>query len=141
MKNEIKIKKTKKTFFFSKFFLWKLFLFFSNHHYRHLINLIRSINIYQTFLTCLLFLLLSAKLSLKLNDFFEYLFNRRTVNMLRLLITLFCCIILCKAQLIVNTQYGPIRGRERVSVLNTTYISFQKIPYMEAPVSLKFLSF
>jgi hypothetical protein len=39
------------------------------------------------------------------------------------------------AQLIVNTQYGPIRGAERVSQLNTTFLSFQRIPYMQPPVS------
>ena len=41
------------------------------------------------------------------------------------------------AQIIVNTQNGPIMGRQQVSDLNTSYFSFQRIPYMKPPVDPK----
>lgn len=34
---------------------------------------------------------------------------------------------------IVNTQYGPVKGAKKVTVLGTNYINFQGIPYMKAP--------
>jgi hypothetical protein len=41
----------------------------------------------------------------------------------------------CQSQLVVQTQYGPILGAQRTSALNRQYFSFQKIPYMRPPVS------
>lgn len=34
----------------------------------------------------------------------------------------------------VETEYGPIRGCRKVSILGRDYCNFQKIPYMKAPV-------
>lgn len=34
----------------------------------------------------------------------------------------------------IQTEHGPIKGYKKVSVLGRDYFSFQKIPYMKAPV-------
>ena len=34
----------------------------------------------------------------------------------------------------VSTEYGPIRGCKKVSVLGKDYFNFQCIPYMTAPI-------
>ena len=49
---------------------------------------------------------------------------------------------------IVDTEYGPVKGAKKVTVLGNNYINFQGIPYMKAPIgklrfrvkSLMFLS-
>lgn len=33
----------------------------------------------------------------------------------------------------VDTEYGPVKGVNKVSVLGNNYINFQGIPYMKAP--------
>jgi cholinesterase len=35
---------------------------------------------------------------------------------------------------IVNTEYGPVKGVEKTSALGRDYLNFQGIPYMKAPV-------
>lgn len=35
---------------------------------------------------------------------------------------------------IVQTEYGPIKGDQRLSVLGRKYFNFQGIPYMKAPL-------
>ena len=43
--------------------------------------------------------------------------------------------VFCESQLIVQTQYGPIRGVQLRSGLDRVYYNFQRIPYMKPPVS------
>lgn len=42
---------------------------------------------------------------------------------------------------VVNTQYGPVKGDRRSTLLGVDYINFQCIPYMRAPLGkLRFRS-
>lgn len=50
------------------------------------------------------------------------------------ILAFFYCVIMSHSQIIVDTQYGQIIGAENLSALNTTYLSFQGIPYMRPPV-------
>lgn len=34
----------------------------------------------------------------------------------------------------VQTEYGPIRGCKKESILGRDYLNFQRIPYMKAPI-------
>lgn len=34
----------------------------------------------------------------------------------------------------LDTEYGPIKGCKKMSVLGRDYFNFQRIPYMQAPV-------
>lgn len=38
------------------------------------------------------------------------------------------------ATVIVDTNYGPVRGLKRTSVVGDQYISFRGIPYAKAPI-------
>lgn len=51
-----------------------------------------------------------------------------------LTVLIFFGIFLASEASVVQTQYGPILGAQRVSYLNRPYFSFQKIPYMKPPI-------
>lgn len=38
------------------------------------------------------------------------------------------------SNLIVDTEYGPVKGIKKTSVLGRDYFNFQGIPYMKAPI-------
>lgn len=41
---------------------------------------------------------------------------------------------------VIETEYGKIKGCEKTSILGRDYFNFQKIPYMKAPVgTLRFV--
>lgn len=36
--------------------------------------------------------------------------------------------------LVIDTEYGPVKGCKKETVLGRNYIGFHKIPYMKPPV-------
>ena len=38
------------------------------------------------------------------------------------------------SNVIVSTEYGPVKGVHSVTVLGVDYVKFQGIPYMKAPL-------
>lgn len=40
----------------------------------------------------------------------------------------------CKKFVVVETEYGPVKGVEKTSALGRDYLNFQGIPYMKAAV-------
>lgn len=44
------------------------------------------------------------------------------------------CLRMTSEFVIVNTEYGKVRGKKTISALNTEYINFLGIPYAKKPI-------